>query len=163
MRWPCFWQFMVWGGEAIQLRLDDIDWRNQKLHIRRRKAGNATVYPLAVSVGEAILAYLKDGRPTSRHREVFLSNVPPYGPLGWTATPGRAIRLAIAKAGIRVHRPGTHTLRYSCAQKLFDQGMPLKAIGDYLGHQDPSSTQRYTKIAMEQLRTVAVGDGEDLL
>jgi integrase len=151
------------GGEVICLCLNDIDWRNQKLHIRHRKAGNATVYPLAVSVGEAILAYLKDGRPASQHRQVFLSTILPYGPVGWTATLGCAIRQAMAKAGIRVDRPGTHTLRYSCAQKLFDQGMPMKTIGDYLGHQHPSSTQRYTKIALEQLRTVAIGDGEELL
>ncbi len=41
--------------------------------------------------------------------------------------------------------------------------MPLKFIGDYLGHRDIGSTQRYTKIALEQLREVAIGDGEDLL
>jgi integrase/recombinase XerD len=151
------------GGEVIRLCLEDIDWRNQKLHIRHRKAGNTTAYPLAVSVGKAILAYLKDGRPKSPHRQVFLSTVLPYGPLRWTATLGHAIRQAMAKAGIQVDRPGTHTLRYSCAQKLFDQGVPIKTIGDYLGHQAPSSTQRYTKIALEQLRTVAIGDGEDLL
>jgi integrase/recombinase XerD len=151
------------GGEVIHLCLDDIDWRHQRLHIRHRKMGNMTVYPLATSVGEAILTYLKDGRPASQHREVFLSTILPYGPLKWTATLGRAMRQAMAKAGLQVHRPGTHTFRYSCAQRLFDHGMPLKTIGDYLGHQDPSSTQRYTKIALEQLRAVAVGDGEDLL
>ncbi|MEI6915907.1 MAG: site-specific integrase [Armatimonadota bacterium] len=151
------------GGEVIRLCLNDIDWRNQKLYVRHRKAGNTTVYPLAVSVGEAIVAYLKDGRPASQHRQIFLSSVLPYGPLGWTVTAGVAIRRAIAKAGLHVDRPGTHTLRYSCAQRLFDHGMPMKTIGDYLGHQDPSSTQRYTKIAIEQLRTVAIGDGEDLL
>lgn len=151
------------GIEVIRLCLDDIDWRNQKLHIRHRKASNSNVYPLAVSVGEAILAYLKDGRPVSQHRQVFLSTVLPYGPLVWTAALGQVIRQAMAKAGMQVDRPGTHTLRYSCAQKLFDRGMSMKTIGDYLGHQDPSSTQRYTKIALEQLRTVAIGDGEDLL
>lgn len=69
----------------------------------------------------------------------------------------------MAIAQVQVARPGTHTFRYSCAQRLFDQGASLKLIGDYLGHRDLSTTERYTKIAIEQLRDVALGDGEDLL
>jgi site-specific recombinase XerD len=69
----------------------------------------------------------------------------------------------MATAGIQVDRPGTHTFRYSCAQRLLNQRVPLKHIGDYLGHSNPNSTQRYTKMALEPLREVALGDGEDLL
>lgn len=69
----------------------------------------------------------------------------------------------MAKAGISVAKPGTHSFRYSCAQRLFEVGTPLKTIGDYLGHRNTSTTQRYTMIALDQLREVATGDGEDLL
>lgn len=69
----------------------------------------------------------------------------------------------MAQVGVRVDRPGTHTFRYSCAQRLLDAGVPLKSIGDYLGHRSLDSTQRYTKIDVEHLRAVAAGDGEDLL
>jgi site-specific recombinase XerD len=62
-----------------------------------------------------------------------------------------------------VERPGPHTFRYSCAQRLLDQGFPLKTIGDFLGHRSPDSTQRYTLIALDDLREVALGDGEELL
>jgi integrase/recombinase XerD len=151
------------GIEVIRLRLDDIDWRKQVLFIRRRKAGNNTAYPLAVSVGEAIVSYLQYGRPQSPHREVFLSTLAPFAPLADPAPMRMQVRKCLAKAGVRVDRPGTHTFRYSCAQQLLEQGMPLKSIGDYLGHSSPSSTQWYTKIAIEQLRDVASGDAEDLL
>ena len=60
--------------ELARLRLDDIDWRNKKLHIRGRKAGNNTTYPLAKSVDDAVVDYLRHGRPASSHREVFLSD-----------------------------------------------------------------------------------------
>jgi len=66
-------------------------------------------------------------------------------------------------AGVGVERPGTHTFRYSCAQRLLADGLPLKTISDFLGHREADSTQRYTKIAIEQLREVALGDGEGLL
>ena len=69
------------GIEVVRLQLDDLDWRSQRLHIRRRKAGNRTIYPLAVPVGEAVVAYLRSGRPKSTHREVFLANIAPFGPL----------------------------------------------------------------------------------
>jgi integrase/recombinase XerD len=149
--------------EVVHLRLDDLDWHRQLLHIRHRKAGNDTTYPLSVAVGEAILTYLRQGRPSSTHREVFLSVRAPFRPL----TPGGGlsdqVRKYLAQAGIRVARSGTHSFRYACAQRLFDEGLPLKTIGDYLGHRDTRTTQHYTMITLDQLREVALGDGEDLL
>lgn len=151
------------GREVIRLTLDDIDWRHNRLRIGMRKAGNTTFYPLTPEVGDAILAYLQDGRPKSQSRRMFLSLKAPFLPLAYTAALGIQVRKYMALAGVQVERPGTHTFRYSCAQRLFANGLPLKTIGDFLGHRTPDSTQRYTKIAIEQLREVALGDGEDLL
>jgi site-specific recombinase XerD len=151
------------GIEVVRLCLDDIDWRGHRLRICRRKAGNTTTYPLASSVGEALLCYLKDTRPTSPHRQVFLSLKAPFRPVGWSSQLGISVRKYMARANVQVARPGAHTFRYSCAQRLFEQDMPLKLIGDYLGHRVIDSTHGYTKIALEQLRDVAMGDGEDLL
>jgi len=85
------------GIEVIRLRLDEIDWRNQRLLIRSRKAGNSTTYPLAASVGEALLDYLQAGRPAVGHREVFLSTKPPFLPLRTTAALGRLARKFMAQ------------------------------------------------------------------
>jgi site-specific recombinase XerD len=114
-------------------------------------------------VGDALLSYLQHDRPDTTHREVFLSFRAPFLPLGPRGALAGVVCKHLVLAGVRVERPGTHTFRYSCAQRLVEQGMPLKTVADYLGHQDTSSTYRYTMIALEQLRTVATGDGEDLL
>jgi site-specific recombinase XerD len=151
------------GIEVIRLRLEQIDWRNERLLVRARKAGNSTSYPLTASVGEALLSYLQAGRPAVSHREVFLSIKPPFLPLQTTHALSRLTRAFMARANVQVKRPGTHTFRYSCAQRLFERGISLKAVGDFLGHRDPNSTQRYTKIAISELRQVALGDGEDVL
>jgi integrase len=153
----------VRGIEVVRLQLKDLDWRAEQLHIRLRKAGNSTVYPLAPCVGDAILAYLQNDRPKSRHPEVFLSCKAPFRPLVYAAGLGYLARGYMAKASVQVDRAGTHTFRYSCAQRLLDQQVPLKHIGDYLGHSDLNSTLRYTKMAIEPLRDIALGDGEDLL
>jgi integrase/recombinase XerD len=153
----------VRGIEVIRLRLDDIDWRLRLLSIPGRKAGNSTIYPLSATVGDAIVAYLRDGRPESPHRCLFLTTSAPFTPLASTDAVIGRVKRYLAKAGLRVARPSTHTFRYSCAQRLFEQGMPLKTIGDYLGHRDTTATLRYTKIDLEHLRDVAVGAGEDIL
>lgn len=148
--------------EVAALTLDDIDWRNERLRIRERKAGNTTTYPLSSVVGAAIIDYLKHGRPTTTHREVFMRADAPLAPIGHAAVVCRAAHF-IRKAGINVPRPGSHVLRHSCVQRLVDAHFSLKQVGDYVGHRSASSTQIYGKIAIEQLRQVARGDGEDVL
>jgi site-specific recombinase XerD len=54
-------------------------------------------------------------------------------------------------------------LRHTCVQRLVDAGWPLKPIGDYVGHRSPSSTEIYSKIAVETLRDVACGDKEEVI
>ena len=60
-------------------------------------------------------------------------------------------------------RPGSHTLRHTCVQRLVDAGFALKTIGDFVGHRSPASTEIYAKVAVESLRQVALGDGEEVL
>jgi integrase/recombinase XerD len=62
-----------------------------------------------------------------------------------------------------VPRPGSHTLRHSCAQRLVDAEFSLKVIGDFLGHRHAASTRIYSKVAIEALREVALGAGEVIL
>ena len=45
------------------LTLEDLDWERERLGVPERKAGHSTAYPLSPIVGEAILDYLKNGRP----------------------------------------------------------------------------------------------------
>ena len=148
--------------EVAALLLDDIDWRRERLRIRERKAGNHTTYPLSVAAGAAIIDYIKNGRPVTEDRHVFLRTCAPLVPIGSAAVTCRAAHF-IRKAGIDVPRPGSHTLRHSCVQRLVNANFSLKHIGDYVGHRDPASTQIYGKVAIEQLREVALGDVEDVL
>lgn len=148
--------------EVALLTLDDIDWKRERLRIPERKAGHSTAYPLSRIVGEAILNYLRSGRPQTDNRHVFFRVLPPLVPLTWNAISGRTSHY-LHKAGIPVARPGSHTLRHTCVQRLVDAGLDLKTIGDYVGHRSASSTEIYTKVAIETLREVAIGDGEEIL
>ena len=93
---------------------------------------------------------------------MFFRAVAPLRPVG-TAAISSCARKCLLEAGIEVPRPGSHTLRHSAVQRLVDDGFPLKTIGDFVGHRSAATTQIYAKIAVEPLRQVALGDGEEAL
>ena len=147
--------------EVANLTLGDIDWRRERLHVRERKADHVAIYPLSPVVGEAILEYLRQGRPQTDDRHLFFRHLAPHRPFTCAGVSSRASHY-LHKAGVPVRRAGSHTLRHACVQRLVDAGFPLKTIGDYVGHRSASSTQIYAKVAIEALRYVALGDGEAL-
>lgn len=147
--------------EVAALTLDDIDWKRERLYVPERKAGHSTAYPLSPVVGEALLDYVQNGRPQTTERHVFFRVLAPCAPLTWNAVSSRASHY-LHKAGIAVPRPGSHTLRHTCVQRLVDADFALKTIGDYVGHRSPASTEIYTKVDVETLRDLALGPGEDI-
>ena len=150
------------GREIAALTLDDIDWKRDRLAIPERKAGHSTAFPLSAVVGEALLDYLRNGRPATADRHVFFRAVAPRQPISAAAVSARA-RHFLLTAGVEVPRPGAHTLRHSAVQRLVDANFDLKTIGDFVGHRSARSTEVYAKVAVESLREVALGDGEAVL
>jgi integrase/recombinase XerD len=148
--------------EVAALTLDNVDWKRERLLVPERKAGHCTAYPLSSVVGNAIIEYLQKARPKTDNCRLFFRVVVPYRPLTFTAISSRTSHY-LHKAGVPVARPGSHTLRHTCVQHLVDARFPLKIIGDYVGHGSPSSTEIYTKVDIETLREVALGDGEEIL
>jgi len=147
--------------EVAKLTLEDIDWKRERFQVPERKAGHATAYPLAGVVAEALIDYLKRGRPETEDRHLFFRVVAPRAPIA-PATVSSSVAFYLQKAEIKVRKGGSHTLRHTCVQRLIDAEFPLKTIGDYVGHRSPESTRIYTKVAIEALREVAMGDGEAL-
>ena len=143
------------AGEAARIRLDDIDWRKETIHVLPGKTGRDRWLPLTPDVGNAIIAHLRQRRPHSSYREVFLLCRAPWTPIGSLSISymvSRCIRLA----GLHPHRGGAHVLRHSFATRLFRDGVSLKEVGDVLGHMNPESTHIYTKSATERLCEVAL-------
>lgn len=148
--------------EIAALTLEDMDWRKEKFRVPERKAGHSTAYPLSPIVGQAILDYLQNGRPKTSERFLFFGVQAPYKPMTHGGVSGRA-SYYLHKAGIPVSRPGSHTLRHSCVQRMVDADFSLKTIGDYVGHRSEKSTEIYAKVAVEQLREIGSGIGEEIL
>lgn len=150
------------ANEVASLKLDELDWGSALFRVVARKAGNTTVYPLAGSVGDAIVTYLREARPQCDDRHVFLTVRAPFRPLMYWDVSQRAA-LHLRRAGVQVPRAGSHTLRHSCVQRLVDADVPFKVIGDYVGHRTDVATQLYAKVAVHKLRELVLGAAEDIL
>jgi len=148
--------------DVAALQLDDLDWHRAQIHVRARKNGHSTLYPLSTTVGDAIVDYLRSGRPSVSDRHLFLRTIAPFTPLPCSAIATRASEY-LHRAGVKAPRAGSHTFRHTCVQRLVDADVPLKTISDYVGHQRSESTQIYGKVAIHVLRQLALGDGEEAL
>jgi integrase/recombinase XerD len=148
--------------EVAAMTLDDFDWRRERLRVPMRKGGHNHLYPLTAGAGLAVIEYLRKGRPPSADRRVFRGVLAPFAAVEHHVVSERAA-LYLRRAHIDVRRPGSHTLRHSCVQRLVEGGFDLKAIGDFVGHRQPHTTQIYSKVSVEKLREVAFARGEAAL
>jgi integrase/recombinase XerD len=152
----------VRAGEVARLRLGDIDWQGETIVFTRSKLLGTHSFPLCQSVGDAVIRYLKEVRPTSSHRELFLTMRAPYRPItSGTLWPVVARRLQVLGLSIKHHGP--HSLRHACATRLINEGLSLKEVGDHLGHRGPETTRIYAKVDLVRLREVASFDLGGLL
>jgi integrase len=141
-------------GEICKLRLDDIDWRTETLRIHHTKTNACSYMPLVTPVGEALLDYLRLGRPQVDRREVFIRSFAPYTCMKnlYGMVQGRLAAADVKPLGKR----GPHVFRHARAVELLRASVPQKIIGDVLGHRSTKSTNAYLKLATEDLRAVAL-------
>lgn len=145
------------AGEVVQLRLDDVDWHGGQLRIRASKTYRERRLPLTLELGEALVAYLREGRPASTHREVFLSVHPPFAPFTGPTCVGGLVRRACRRAGFPAElQLGAHALRHGAATQMVCQGASFKAVADVLGHQSLQTTGIYAKLDLATLAQVAL-------
>lgn len=144
----------VRAGQVRALRLDDIDWLENTIRIRATKKGKDVLLPLSREVGESLLAYLRDARPSGYWPEVFLTCRAPYKALG-SHVISQMVGQRLARLGIKLPR-GAHVFRHAFATRMLAEGHSLKAIGDVLGHRHLSTTFIYTKVDFNALAEAAL-------
>jgi integrase len=145
------------AGEVVRLRLQDIDWRRDQIYIQQSKTRTDLWLPLTSAVGEALLDYLRHGRPKTSLREVFLRCRAPAGRFVRGSSLTTVVNRRLKSAGIQAEgKHGPHALRYARAVELLRASVPLKSIGDILGHRSAESTETYLKLATEDLRSISL-------
>ncbi len=143
------------SGEVAFLELEDIDWGVGQVSVRGKRH-QRTALPLPADVGAAIAAYLRDGRPRSTSRRVFLRSKAPIRGFLSQCGIGSVIQHALQRAGIQAPTKGTHQFRHALATQMLRHGASLTEIGELLRHRNPQTTTIYAKVGLTALRTLAL-------
>lgn len=142
--------------EVTHLTLDDIDWRSGILHITTSKSRRFSSLPLPEDVGKAIVDYLRNGRPPTEERGVFVCHRHRIGAPLKSAAIGIIIRRQFKRTSMKVPSTGTHILRHTVATHMVQQGVSIKEVADFMRHRSIDTTVIYTKVNLPMLLEVAL-------
>ena len=145
-------------SDIKNLELCNFDFINSKLKIVQLKTENPLELILLPDVADAVLDYVKHGRPQSESKKIFILHKAPYNEFSDSDCLSQIIYKYTLAAGISSpNRKGSmHMFRYSLASAMLSNETPLPIISDILGHSNINSTRIYTKIDIEQLKKCAL-------
>ena len=140
------------------LRFSEIHWERNTIELTMKKTGKPIVLPLLEDVGQALIDYIKFGRPGSDSNVIFLRHISPIKAI---SAPGMTaiVKRHANRAGINSapgHGKGPHAMRSTLASALLAENVPLPIISGILGHSRTRTTERYLKIDIEQMRNCSL-------
>lgn len=141
------------SSDICELTFDNIDWDSNTINIIQRKTDMPVSLPLLPEVGNAIVDYLKGGRPESDNRHILLNASAPYEPMR-SATIYAIVSTSFRKAGIDTSnkRHGAHSLRHSLASRMLEDQTAMPIISESLGHSNTNSTMYYLRVDITSLK-----------
>jgi site-specific recombinase XerD len=144
-------------SDIANLKFTNIIWEQKLISINQQKTKDPIELPLFPEIGNAIIDYLKHGRPQSRLSNVFLRHVPPYDNVCNNFLYG-IIQKYMNLSGIKYdeRRHGPHALRHSLATNLLSKEVTLPVISSVLGHTCSESTMFYLRVDINSLMRCAL-------
>lgn len=141
------------SSDIANLKFENISWQTNEYFLEQKKTGKSLTLPILPEVGNAIIDYLKYGRPQSNENYCFLQIVSPHGKIA-THDIANSVQFYLKRTNIdlRNRKHGPHALRHSFASSLLDQTTPLPVISEALGHSSIMSTMFYLRIDTSSLK-----------
>jgi len=140
------------AGEVAALGLGDIDWHAGEIVVRG-KGRREERLPLPADVGEALVGWLRRGRPRCACAAVFTRVRAPHRPLASSGV-SAIVRAACRRAGLP--ELNAHRLRHTAATEMLRAGAGLSEVGQVLRHASLLTTAIYAKVDRDRLRTLAL-------
>ncbi len=140
------------ASDIANLQFRNIDWDRNLIILQQIKTQKTIELPLLTIIGEALIDYIRFGRPKSESKMIFISACAPYNPIGASSV-CMTIRDVISKAGLttRNRHSGAHSLRHSLATQMIEQGESLSLISETLGHSNTQTTMVYLGVDVNGL------------
>jgi len=138
-------------SEVADARLEDLKLDMGYILVRG-KGDKERLVPLGAPAQQALQQYLKNAREMIARKKT--------SPLLFLATGGHRLTRqrvwqVVGKASLAAGRHASpHMLRHSCATHMVENGADLRTVQTILGHSDISTTQIYTHVALERLKSV---------
>ena len=128
-------------AELIDIRWDQVEFENARLHVRRAKNGTAAVHPIHGDELRALRKLQREQDPKSP----FVFTTERGGPFSVSAFQRLVARAGEAAGlGFAAH---PHMLRHACGYALANKGIDTRALQAYLGHKSIQHTVRYTELS----------------
>jgi site-specific recombinase XerD len=143
------------AGDIVQLRLADVDWKEAGICVSG-KGRRQILMPLTQEMGDAIVDYIKDGRPHTTVDTLFLRSRAPFRALANHCAVSMTVIQAMRRAAVTCpSRGAAHVLRHSVASSMLRQGSTLQDVADVLRHRSVATTEIYAKVDVLTLRQIA--------
>jgi len=138
-------------SEIISLKLEDLKL-DMGYVLVRGKGDKERIVPLGRSAQEALAVYLRESRPqfASKRNSPYLFIARGAKKL----TRQRVWQMVSATSNSTGRHASPHMLRHSCATHMVENGADLRTVQTILGHADISTTQVYTHVALDRLKSV---------
>jgi len=146
------------ASDICRLKFSNVCWERNIISLIQKKTRKAIELPLLEEIGNAIIDYLKYGRPVSSQPFLFLKAYPQYERLE-EPTLHSIVSFYLKKAeieNIAKKKHGPHALRHSLAGLLLEKKTPLPIISEVLGHENTESTKSYLRIDIAALLQCAL-------
>lgn len=144
------------ASDITSFRLDQIDWEKNRISMVQYKTGVPVEFPLLASVGNAIIDYLKHGRPAGGDDVIIVNHENTHkGQKLKSPTIHSIVSQAMSTANIanwKDKKHGPHSLRHSLATNMLKQNVAIPIISTILGHQSTETTKTYIKVDIPKLR-----------
>jgi integrase len=145
------------GCDIAELTFDDIDWEHNMINLIQAKTGVPLTLPLRPVVGNAIFDYIKQERPDSDSKTIFLTHDKKPRKLSNSALYHATVAV-LNKAGVRTEggKRGLHLFRHNLALTLLQNGIQTPVISGLLGHTSPVSIEHYLESDLIRLQECAL-------
>ncbi|TCV19586.1 site-specific recombinase XerD [Sphingobacterium alimentarium] len=145
------------ASDICELTFDNVIWERNIIQLVQFKTGKAIELPLLPEVGNAMIAYLKYGRPVTDDNHFFIHALAPYERIH-SSDMGNMVRkyMTLSKINYSNRKHGPHSLRHSFASALLRDKVPLPVISEALGHSSMDSTMLYLRIDKDSLKKCAL-------
>lgn len=136
--------------DVVGLRLASISWSDSTVSLVQQKTGAPLRLPLTVAAGNALVSYLREGRPRCASPFVFVKHRAPYD--GLTRSACRDAMVRTFGHGVT----GFHVLRRTFATSLLRAGSGRGEVAEALGHRTELSTAPYLSLDPERMRSCSL-------